>query len=202
MEKKFMNKQYWLLLLLAILAGFFGGAVASWLFAGQPVFAEKKTKPAKVIEAEEFRLIDETGKIRGKLRMSYRKPILELLDGEGKQTAWIADYSVGVVTKTGDAIVISSHDVPTLQVWDEKLEGPRIELGLGFIDKEPHLAISGKNNESTRLRPARLDLDDKNGSVTLGATSLKNSRTGIVEKRPACSLILFNKDSKVIWSVP
>jgi hypothetical protein len=38
--------------------------------------------------------------------------------------------------------------------------------------------------------------------VFLGATELANPRTGVEEKRRVSSILLLNKDGKVIWSAP
>jgi len=47
-------------------------------------------------------------------------------------------------------------------------------------------------------------LFDENGTTRadLGSTSLEITRTGVIEKRPESSLVLFDKASKVIWSAP
>jgi len=49
-----------------------------------------------------------------------------------------------------------------------------------------------------------LRLYDDNGKIraVLGSTNLETVRTEVVEKRPASSLVMFNKDGKVIWSAP
>jgi hypothetical protein len=48
-----------------------------------------------------------------------------------------------------------------------------------------------------------LSLSDNGGAKTiLGHTALKTTRTGVVEQRPASSLVLLNKEGKVIWSAP
>lgn len=38
--------------------------------------------------------------------------------------------------------------------------------------------------------------------ATLGRTNLETIRTGVVEQRPESSLVLFDKDKKVIWRAP
>lgn len=49
-----------------------------------------------------------------------------------------------------------------------------------------------------------LHLDDENGlsRAVLGYTTLESTATGIVEQRPPSSLVLFDKNGKVIWRVP
>ena len=49
-----------------------------------------------------------------------------------------------------------------------------------------------------------LVLYDPNGQVRaiLGHAELKAARTGVVEQRPVSSLVLIDKDGKVIWKAP
>ena len=48
-----------------------------------------------------------------------------------------------------------------------------------------------------------LKLTDGNGaSAVLGHTTLETKRTGVTTKRPSSSLVLFNKEGKVIWKAP
>jgi hypothetical protein len=45
------------------------------------------------------------------------------------------------------------------------------------------------------------DENEKTRAV-LGHTALEATATGTVEQRPTSSLVLFDRDGKVIWSVP
>ncbi|HEY5865707.1 MAG TPA: hypothetical protein VI542_09185, partial [Candidatus Tectomicrobia bacterium] len=44
-------------------------------------------------------------------------------------------------------------------------------------------------------------IDQKGVRAILGNTTLEHTTTGVSEKRPASSLVLFNKD-KVFWKTP
>lgn len=72
------NKHYWSMLALAIISGFVGGAVASRVFTYQEAFAQKKSSPIEVIEAQEFRLVDENGKTRARVSMQDGKVLTEI----------------------------------------------------------------------------------------------------------------------------
>jgi hypothetical protein len=72
------KKQYSLMIVLALVAGLVGGVVSSQFLMGQPAFAEKKAKPQKVIEAQEFRLVDKDGKTRAFLGINRGQPRFEL----------------------------------------------------------------------------------------------------------------------------
>jgi hypothetical protein len=67
------REQYWPMLVLVILAGFLGGALASRLFTIQPVFAEMETTSLRVIEAEELRIVDQAGNLRVVLKSGSRE---------------------------------------------------------------------------------------------------------------------------------
>ena len=82
------KKQYSLMLVLALVDGLVGGVVSSQFFMGQPAFAEKKSNPMKVVESEEFRLVDKDGKTRAFLGFGHSpinrgQPRFELHGKEG-----------------------------------------------------------------------------------------------------------------------
>ncbi|MFX0198640.1 MAG: hypothetical protein ACFFCW_21165 [Candidatus Hodarchaeota archaeon] len=245
-----MDKKYLLLmLLLAILAGFVGGAVANRFFTTQPVFAQKKSKPAKVIEAEEFRLVDKSGNIHIEIKLKEftvspkkppvkhpvisikqhgrdrltlglsrtESPVLRFSDPNGKTR-----LSLGVAEVGGEAFpsldlyskngMITLSVAPTLGGYLE-LFGKDMEckafLGL-YPTGEPYLEMRDKDGKLRAIFGLKVGgfphftLYDETGRsrAILGCTELEAVRTGTVEKRPASSLVLFDKEGKVIWKVP
>ena len=74
------KKQYSVMLVLAMFAGFVGGVVASRLFTLQPAFAQKTSKPVEIIEAQEFRLVDKNGRTEARLTMRDGKLLAEIPD--------------------------------------------------------------------------------------------------------------------------
>jgi len=59
-------------------------------------------------------------------------------------------------------------------------------------------AVSGASN-----RQGLIVFNDKGElRATLGATSLETTRTGEVRKRAESSLVLFDKEGKVMWRAP
>ena len=60
-----------LIVLLALTAGFVGGIGSGGLLGEHSVFAQKEPKAQRLIEAEEFRLVDEEGKIRAVLGVGH-----------------------------------------------------------------------------------------------------------------------------------
>jgi hypothetical protein len=68
------------MLLLAIMAGFLGGAVASRVFTLEPALAQKKPGAIDVIEAQEFRLVNKEGKTEARLTMRNGRLFAEIPD--------------------------------------------------------------------------------------------------------------------------
>ncbi|NIO05052.1 MAG: hypothetical protein GTN74_10680 [Proteobacteria bacterium] len=76
-----MNKRrYSSILVLAMIAGFLGGAVASRVFTDQRAFAQRKSNAAKLMEAQEFRLVDGLGYTRAVLTVRDGKVLAEIPD--------------------------------------------------------------------------------------------------------------------------
>ena len=79
-------KQYRLILILALLAGFIGGVVSNQFLSAQTVSAQNEVTK-KIIEANEFRVIDTEGKVVAVLGQEYVEkdgymPILRLSNKE------------------------------------------------------------------------------------------------------------------------
>jgi hypothetical protein len=68
------------LVLLGMFAGFFGGAMASQVLVFQSAFAEKKSNSNEVIQAQEFRLVNRSGKTEARLTVRDGKLLAEIPD--------------------------------------------------------------------------------------------------------------------------
>lgn len=74
---------------------------------------------------------------------------------------------------------------------------------------DPFLIINGKD-EKYRLMlnldrdsPQIILRDDKAQTrLVIGTTEITNRLKGTIERRPESSLVMFNKDGKLIWSAP
>jgi hypothetical protein len=73
----------WLMLGGMMVAGMIGGAVSAWYFSGEPAFAQQRFK---VVNAEEFLLVDKTGKTRAGLGLDAGGAIGLILVGKGGKT--------------------------------------------------------------------------------------------------------------------
>src|SRR5262245_32741615 len=82
------NKQYGIVLVVAVVAGLMGGVVSSWFLMGTPVFAQKAPQPLKVVRAEMFELVDKNAIPLARLGLnSSGGPSLSLLSKDGKSLA-------------------------------------------------------------------------------------------------------------------
>jgi len=87
------QKQFLLTLLVAVMSGFLGGALSVWFLMPQSVLAQDE--PQKVIEAEEFRVVDEDGKTLWEVSS---RP-----DGHASMTLLNKDQSAGISFGWGNA---------------------------------------------------------------------------------------------------
>ena len=71
------------------------------------------------------------------------------------------------------------------------------------LERSSHGARGGINVYLLKDQ-ASIWLSDERGTgrAVLGGTTLENKTTGVAEQRPASSLVLFDKDGKVIWKAP
>ncbi|MFY9270497.1 MAG: hypothetical protein WAO55_12215 [Candidatus Manganitrophaceae bacterium] len=69
----------------AIVAGWIGGAASGWLFGSRDAVAQKFPSHSKSVTAEDFHLVDKEGKLRGALFVSPKGGSgFALFDTEGK----------------------------------------------------------------------------------------------------------------------
>ena len=67
---------------LVILAGFLGGAFATFVLIGSPALATEASEPADIIRAQAFQLIDDEGNVRANLSFArIEKPLYAKVDG-------------------------------------------------------------------------------------------------------------------------
>lgn len=198
------RKQYISLVVLALVAGLAGGMVSSWFFSNQLVFAREATKKAavispelRVIMAREINLLGLDRKPRIKLAVDENgEPGLHFYDEKGR---YRAGFSIGQGTpaltmrdksglrlQIGLTRLMSTEDEwPTILLMDNK-GVERVILALD-IEGRPHLALKNATGDNR---------------VVLGSAALKQTQTGVIEKRPLSSLVLFNEKGNVIWQAP
>lgn len=164
------RRDYCSVLALALLAGLIGGIVSGGFFSPETVTAQDKPRRGKVLEAEGFRLIDQSGRTRAAFEVG-------------------ADGSVGLVMASKEGVVRTAFGVEangnvTLDLKDEKAQ------------THAYVLVTPAGNPTLMLL-------DKNrvGGAFLGEGTVPFGDL-IVDERPAGSLILMNKDGRVVWRAP
>jgi len=172
----------------------------------------KAVPVAEVVRARRFELVDADGKERAVLRIAAEgTPMLVLWDNNGKVSAGLGlgpdgSPNLALVDANGKGSVLLSSS--SLVLFDGNRRY-RVTLGL-TSNNAPSLSFWGEKGEARAvlsLNPdsgPSLELYDEKGKsrAALGATDLEAARTGTVEKRPESSLVLFDKEGKVLWQAP
>jgi hypothetical protein len=148
---------------------------------------------SRVVEAEAFILKDGQGKTRARLSLRNGfSPGLELYDKDGNVRAIL-----GMDPDSSSGLLFFDEEQKPRASLGLNMDGPR----LWFADK------SNKTRASINLSPdgsPGLELLDQEGNMraVLGSTSIVTARTGSVDQRPESSLVLFDKNWKILWKAP
>ena len=117
-----------LVILCSIMSGILGGFVAAFLFGSVPGFAQTSVAEIpKVLSAQEFRLMDEQGRVRAKLSFSGDgQPNLNFVDESDTYRVWVgiaADSGMTVRDPNGKTRLVLSVDQegePSLTMRDRQ----------------------------------------------------------------------------------
>jgi hypothetical protein len=190
------KKNYSLTVVLAFVGGLVGGVVSNQLLLGPPAHAERNATSLKVIQAEEFRVVDKDGRKRAQLMLTdLGSPALTLRDKnelirihmqlvpEGFPVLWFRDEN-GLL-KASLTLLPRGDLSLRLGVKESIVQENAAEI---FVGK------SGGN----------LALYDGNGKLRtiLGSTTFKEQKRGRIIKRPLSSLVLFNEIGDVVLQTP
>jgi len=201
-----MKTPYWGIIGLSATSGFVGAIVTNLLLPSLTVIAQPVQEHVKVLEAEEFRLVDSDGTVRGRFfanAQSYERGLqkrripsvfdggLELYGGGERGSAvqlWVDDKDAG------------------LRLYDERTKA-RANVLLWNGDSSVELLDKNRSRIEAlvdRSGNSSIDLYDTDGNhrAALGHASTEVVRTGIAMEHPESTLILLNKDGKVLWSAP
>jgi len=185
------RKQFIFTVLLALLSGLMGGVLSIWFLLPQSVLAQDE--PQKVMEAEEFRVVDAEGNVQARFFMKemtslWKKPYLEIYDDDNKHEFYLSSDGLGFSVDDWPRLKLDLFNGEPLLTFRLK-KSTRSQVTLGFWPN--------------RNEPS-LNLYDEVGNLraVLGTTELKHNRTGSTEIRATSSLVLFDEDGKVLWSAP
>lgn len=139
---------------------------------------------SKVVEANEFRLIDAKGRSRASLEMLGNQAELSIKDPDGQPDVLLGTDTKGAFLVFGDP---EGKVGMALNPGSFSLRGSAGKLSVDLDD----------------ISAPSLTLEDNEGySTVLGRSNLVLTATGKQEQTPAASLVLFDKNKKVLWSAP
>ncbi len=180
------------ILLVAVGSGLLGGALSVRLFPVAQVSAEERH--AKVIEAEEFRVVEKDGKPCGRFHVDRDgRPALFLFDKHGEVRAVL-----GVTPSGSPHLALSDKDGrvrATLGVWPDE----RAALFLNDKEEKTRVTVTVSADGSPNLA-----VSDRNGNVraVFGGASLEVIPAPDFKNRSESSVALFDQQGKLMWAAP
>ena len=192
MDTPMPAKYFGLVVVTAVIAGFAGGVAGGWLLAGEPASAQ--SGHARLIEAEEFRLVEKDGRPCGRFHVdSSGRPAMLLFDKHSQVRAVL-----GVLPNGSPHMALSDKDGKvrvTLAVWPDARSGlflsdgddvPRARLAV-LADGTPSLALSSQDGKTRAI---------------FGSAPIEMLPSRDVRHRSESSVVLFDRDGKPLWSAP
>ncbi len=166
-----------------------GAGLLSLVLVSGIVLMGQATPKSRTVEANEFILSDSNGRRRAILSLVGEAAALALSDEKGITRALLvvdkngASFNLADANKTLRTSLALGKDGQFLILRDAD-GGVRATISVG--ENGPLFSIS-----------------DKDGfRAELGSTSLVTPSTGETHKTSAASIVMFNKDGKVIWRAP
>lgn len=185
------------------------GVVALAVIAAVVLMGQAIGNVAKVVEAEKFVLRDADGKGRARLESLPSGLVrLALLDKDENIQSVLG---VGVGRPSLVLAGRNNKTILTTSFLSVSGKGGKSRLTLAVLPSGEQSLVLTDNTGRTRAELAievdgspTFGLFDRTGTARaiLGSTSLENEETGVIEKRPESSLVLFGNDGKGIWSAP
>ena len=200
------RKQVILVLVLALIGGLIGGALSSKLLVSKQAYAKDQAK-RKIIEADEFRILDENGDVIARFgRRGVSLPILWMGQEFGNHQVEISPFGIQYSDKerytkfSSSGIRFGKFDLPPDKISlliSNVGEYPSFELNDGKGNSRFTIGLYDRGEPFVALKDDMLHV-----RAVLGYTELKGDDTKSTKIRNPSSLVLFNEDGYVIWSAP
>jgi hypothetical protein len=177
------------------MAGLAGALGAGQYFAATPASAEKAAARNKVVVAEEFRLVNQEGRVVSTWGMYAGGPGMVLFNKQGKFRAVFS--------------LTSPEESPVLTFADK--DGVHRAIVGMKAERRPYVSLrdeAGRERVSISLDDAgdpyvALYDGEETERAVLGTMDLTRiKRTGTIGKSSIASLVLFGKDGRVTWKAP
>jgi hypothetical protein len=141
-----------------------------------------------VVEATEFRLVDEDGLLQARLAADFGDPQLALMSASG-------------------AIASVTPRLISLSRLDDLVNTASFSAAIGADSTAAGLYVAGGDGgfrfSSVDGAPSLEVLDsDGNVRVIIGKATLSRTRTGSTEITAESSIVLFDADGNVVWRAP
>jgi len=162
-------------------------------------------------DGPELSLYDKAGIMMIRLNAAEHGPGLDFYDEAKHLRASLSVTKYGPTVLLGDAAgkprvaLRISEDGPELSLLDR---GGKTRASLSLLKEEPVLVLADEAGKARVEIAVAADgpgvsLEDTEGfEATLGATALVTPKTGTQTKRSAASLVMFDKEKKVLWEAP
>ena len=176
------NKQSIIALLLAVVAGFAGGAF--WTFFCSSTASQKIFGRTRVIRAQKIEIVDQSNKVRASLEVDTEAGVtisgLRLYDPDERERILLG------VTSGGD----KPYVFPGLSFHDYNSKGERLASKIAAVlldDGSPSLVLR----------------DEKGiDRAVIGRSSLEMAPMGTTQPPITKWLVLYDKEGKVVWKAP
>lgn len=194
---------------LAFTGGIVGGLISNWIF--QLDYATAKTKKiSDVIEAKEFRVVDDDGKIMGYFGSKGNLCVLSIEDKTKDDLTSIELSYLGLK---------ATHETPnywkyakaqtSITFWGfEYVEYSKYEYQKmqkqplqGLFDRRYNISI-GENHGKAAGPCIQLYDSGYRLRAALGTIENIQAKTDSIIQRPTSSLVLYNESGNVIWEAP
>ena len=193
------KKQFFLMLLVALIGGMIGGALSGKVFTQREALA----KGQKMIEANVIRLLDHDGKLGAvyswdgiqffdekqdeKLDLTKQGLVFTRFDSESKikEQSYFSPYEgIRISTPHGFFSVFGSSAFPWGIRMHEKHQADKINIVIE--DGEPSIRVGNPTGRGT----------------IIGYAKIKAKKSGEEITKSASSITMVDADGKVIWSAP
>jgi hypothetical protein len=165
------------------------------VFAVRPVAAGVAAAVPEVVKAERFEVVDKKGTVRARLLENA----VEFWDESGKQfRAHVSLEGVLFVAAGGARKGTASYGLDGFTLIRER------HVRLSFKEDDRLRVWSGRSKARADLSGGGLELydEDVRSRAVLGVTPLETVRTGEGTVTAPSSLVLFDKEGKVIFKAP
>ncbi len=178
------------------------------------ILVSGQARNTRKVEAEEFLLEEAAGTVKGELSLFLGDPCLQLYVAAQKSGVMLCAGDIqGTFLRLADRSDRSTIKLgvkfpgPQLEINDK--EGGSVSLGATSLFGGPHMMFV---SSSERVGLVDLGVDSSGASMTLadakgykavlGNVALESPATGKTSETSAASLVLFDKNKKVLWSAP